>query len=868
MPTASPSSFATDRKNSRCFFARWLRPGILCVFGCVATSTLADTDFEEVFLRRDRGEASPEVFIWRDAITPGMKPVDIRVNENLAEHMEVRFVDNGKQRVIPCLSREQLRALGIKIELYDDATTAGKGASTECERVDQKIPSSTVVYDAAQQVLNLTVPQEAIDKQRFIMIAPAEWDHGVPSLRTSYNGYFYTTKTKGYSGENGDSDDTTSRSAYLNLNTIGSLGAWRVFSIDSFYRNPGSGWESNHDRSYLSRDIALLRSSLQAGEIYTDTSGYMVGAIPMTGVSLATSQKMSIDNQFSYSPVVRGVARTNARLVIRQRGNIIYSTTLTPGPFAIDDLYSAQVGADLEVTVEESDGQVQVFHVPYTALPNMIRPGASRYSLALGRYRNQGHGTKEPWLTSGSLEYGLEKFTLSGSSLISEEYQSLSAGVAWNVGSIGAFSTEIAHARHKETWGEGNIRDGSAVRFLYARHFDATGTSLQILGYQYRSADFLEFPEFLSRQSYEHIGGYSWGDSEWMQRKRSRVEMTLNQSLSQYGSLYLGMSEDRYYGTSRKSTSISGGAGTTIGSASVSLSLTRTRDTNNSDTQIGLSVSLPLGIFDARSRDYGSINYSINRDRNNQYSQSMGYSGSALDSRVNYSANVMRDAHGEYSQSGTLGYNGSLASISGGMSHSSGHSQYSAGMSGGVTLYRGGVVLSPQLGNTVAIIETPGASGISVSGAGNAETDYFGHAMVTWLTPYRYNDISLDTSRSAKSQNVELKESSRRVVPSEGAAVLLKFATRVGRRAMVDIQSHKKIPLGAMVYLAGEKEEAGIVGNHGLAYLSGLDARNDQKLNVVWGKQQGEQCSFTLLALPEGRQSPEDWYKKQTVNCR
>jgi outer membrane usher protein len=28
-----------------------------------------------------------------------MKLVDIRVNDNLAEHTEVHFVDNGKQRV-------------------------------------------------------------------------------------------------------------------------------------------------------------------------------------------------------------------------------------------------------------------------------------------------------------------------------------------------------------------------------------------------------------------------------------------------------------------------------------------------------------------------------------------------------------------------------------------------------------------------------------------------------------------------------------------------------------------------------------------------------------------------------------------------
>lgn len=268
--------------------------------------------------------------------------------------------------------------------------------------------------------------------------------------------------------------------------------------------------------------------------------------------------------------------------------------------------------------------------------------------------------------------------------------------------------------------------------------------------------------------------------------------MTLNQSLNNYGSLYMGMSQDRYYGTSRKTTSITGGAGTTIGPASVSLSLTRTHDIHNSDTQIGLSISLPLGSSDSRSRDYGSLNYSLSRNSDNQYSQSLGYTGSAWDNRVNYSANMMRDTQGKYSQSGTLGYNGSKGNVSAGMSHSSGHNQYSAGMSGGITLYGGGLVLSPTLGNTVAIVETPGASGISVSGAGNTETDYFGHAMVTWLTPYRYNNISLDTSRSASSQNVELKDSARKVVPSDGAAVLLKFATRVGRRAMVEIQSPKK----------------------------------------------------------------------------
>lgn len=868
MRTGYPPSLINKTKYDGFTYGRWLYPGVFCLCVFLTGSVLADTNFEEIFLRRDKNGASPDVFIWRDAVTPGMKLVDIRVNDNLAEKMEVRFIDNGKQQVIPCLSREQLKTLGIKIELYDEKGSAKSNKPLDCENVEKLIPSSSISYDSTQQVLNITVPQESVDRKRFTMISPDEWDHGVPSLRTSYDGYFYSSRTKGFSGDGWSTDGTTARSAWLNLNSVGTLGPWRLFSIDSFYRSPGKGWESNHDRTYLSRDIAFLRSNLQLGEIYTNTSGYMGGSIPLTGASMSTSRNMAMDNQFSYSPVVRGVARTNARLVIRQRGNIIYSTTLTPGPFAIDDLYSAQVGSDLNVIVEESDGQIQTFNVPYTALPNMIRPGSSRYSLAAGRYRNQGRDLQEPWVTAGSLEYGLEKMTLSGLMLGSEDFQSLSAGVAWNVGSIGAFSTEFAHARHQETWDNGRTRDGSAMRFLYARYFEMTGTSLQVLGYQYRSHNYLEFSEFLARQNRERINGYTWKESEWSQRKRNRVEMTLNQNLNGYGNLYAGISQERFYGTDRKSTSITAGAGTMVGSTSVSLSLTRLHGASHEDTQVGLSVSIPIGTPDSRNRDYGSINYSLSRNRDNRYSQSLGYSGSALDNKVNYSANVMRDPQGEYSQSGSLGYNGNYANVTGGVSRSNDYRQYSAGINGGVTLYSGGVVLSPQLNNTVAIIETPGASGITVSGSGNSETDYFGHAIVSSLTPYRYNDISLDTTRTSKSQNFEIKDPSRRVVPSEGAAVLLRFATRVGRRAMVDIQSNKHIPLGAMVYLKGEKEEAGIVGDRGQTYLSGLDARHDQMLNVIWGKGEADQCSFTLPALPEGKQSTETWYNKVAVICR
>lgn len=865
------------------FVARSHHPGGLSgwvmTLALASTGALADSGFEESFLRRDKNGATEDVFVWQNAITPGVKMVEVMVNDRLAARTDIQFVGDGGKQAVPCLSRARLKSLGIRVQLYggwvsnaetDSQEEAGKGSQTffqlPCESLEQRIPASRLQFDDTQQVLRITVPQEAVDTLRFTMISPQEWDHGVPALRAAYNGYYYTSQFRGHGGA-GDSD---SRSAYISLSTVGSLGAWRLYSLDSLYLNPGGGWDNTHDSSYLATDIAALRSNLQAGDIYTKSSGYMTGALPLTGVLLSTSEQMSLDNQFSYAPVIRGVARTNARLVVRQQGNVIYSTLLTPGAFAIDDLNSAQVGADLQVTVEESDGLRQQFSVPYTVLPGMIRPGSVRYSAAAGKYRQQGAGASEPWVATGSLEYGLERLTLSSSLLVSEDYRSLSTGASWNTGRIGAFSAEVVHARHRGAEGRGDTdeRYGQALRLLYARHFSLTGTSLQILGWQYRSRDYLDFPEFISRQTgyrfRDDDGRYFHrGDGQPM-RRRNRVEMNLNQNLYGRGSLYLALSQDRYYGSGRRNTSVSLGAGTTIDRASVSLAWTRSHDYGLSDNQLALSVSMPLGNGDGSPRDYGFLSYGLTRDRDGRYSQSLGYSGNAWDNAVNYSANLQRSSQGEYSQSASLGYNGRLANVSTGVSHGSGYRQLSAGMSGGVLLYGGGVILSPWLGNTVAIVETPGASGIGVSGATNARTDYFGHAMVSHLTPYRYNEIQLDTTHS---EGVELRESSRRVVPSDGAAVLLKFATRVGRRVMVEIRSPQAIPLGAMVYVDGEKEEAGIVGPKGLTYLSGLDARVAQRLKVVWGETPQTQCRFTLPAATEEQRKPESWHRKIRVSC-
>ena len=51
-----------------------------------------------------------------------------------------------------------------------------------------------------------------------------------------------------------------------------------------------------------------------------------------------------------------GLAKTNAKVVIKQNGFVIHQVNVAPGPFLIQDLNPTSISGDLLVTIEENDG--------------------------------------------------------------------------------------------------------------------------------------------------------------------------------------------------------------------------------------------------------------------------------------------------------------------------------------------------------------------------------------------------------------------------------------------------------------------------------------------------------------------------------
>lgn len=106
--------------------------------------------------------------------------------------------------------------------------------------------------------------------------------------------------------------------------------------------------------------------------------------MPFRGAQLASDDDMLPDSLKGYAPVVRGIARTNAQVVVRQNGYQIYQSYVAPGAFEITDMYPTGGAGDLDVTIKETDGSEQHFILPYASLPVLQREGRLKYALTGG----------------------------------------------------------------------------------------------------------------------------------------------------------------------------------------------------------------------------------------------------------------------------------------------------------------------------------------------------------------------------------------------------------------------------------------------------------------------------------------------------
>lgn len=830
----------------------------------------ADYYFNPAFLSSDPSAVADLSRFNVAGQAPGSYRVDVWLNDTFQSTRDITF--NARQKEAPenddtgltaCLTLKSLDDLGVNIE----GIPALKGVDpNRCIDISATIPAATARFNFEQQRLDISVPQAAIRSNAKGYIPPEQWDSGINALFLNYN----------FSGSNSRTqanNSASTRNYFLNLNSGLNVGPWRLRDYSTWnYTHSGSDSyrEWQHISTYAQRAIIPLKSQLTVGENYTPSDVF--DSLSFKGIQLNSDDNMLPDSMKGFAPTIRGIARSNAQVTIKQNDYTIYQSYVPPGAFAINDLFPTSSSGDLTVEVKEADGSVNAYSVPYSAVPVLQREGRIKYAATVAKYRSNSSQQNEPNFALGTLIWGLPKgFTAYSGAQLSSNYSAFALGGGVNMGNVGAISLDLTHARSQLS--DDSTHSGQSIRFLYAKSLNALGTNFQLLGYRYSTSGFYTLDEttYKQMQGYDTDNDTEYNDDGtpiWTQyynlyyTKRGKLQFNISQQFAEYGSIFLAGSQQTYWHTDKKSLLMQlGYSGTASGvTYNLSYNYSKSPGMSGSDNIYSLTLSLPLSLWMHPGGDvtkrlnsmYATAGMST--DNHGKTSNTAGLSGTLLeDNNLSYSIQQGYQNQGS-GANGSLNteYDSAYGNVNAGYNYSNNgdYQQVNYGLDGGIVVHRDGVTLSQPLGETNVLIAAPGAGNIKVEEGQGIHTDARGYAVVPYATAYRRNRLALDTNTLG--DDIDIDESVAHVVPTQGALVRATFKARQGARVLFTLTHNgKPVPFGAIL---AREDDGGdtIVGENGEAYLSGLDPAGH--LHVQWGEGEQNQCDANYQ-IPETKQA-------------
>ncbi|WP_061941221.1 fimbria/pilus outer membrane usher protein [Collimonas pratensis] len=802
-----------------------------------------------------------------NTVLPGTYRLGIVVNQNWQGLSDVEFSSVSNQgSAMPCFDRAMLTKFGVDL----DKVARGDGTRSVTEVIAHQIPANpicgnlnswiadaTVSFDAGEQTLTITIPQIYMNRSARGYVDPALLDSGVTAALLSYN-FTSSVSTSGGGGSQ----------SFLGLNGGVNLGDWRLRHQGAQAWNSVTGRTAyQNTATYLQRDFSALKSQLVLGDNFTD--GRIMDSIRLRGITLTTDDRQTSQSQQGYAPVVRGTATSNARVVISQGGYTIYETTVAPGPFVIDDLYPTGYGGDLLVTVIETDGRQSRFTVPYSAIPQLLRQGAIKYSVALGQLRQYGGiGGTTPWVMQGSLQRGINNFlTGYGGLTASTGYWQAKVGTAVSM-PIGALAIDAAVSSTK-IQGYGTLQ-GQSLQITYNKNISEIGTNFALGASRFSSSGYLGLNDAVSVRNLASRGA----DTGAVNRQRSRFDWNISQEIGK-GSMFISGSSTQYWGRNLgRQTSFSAGYGSNFGKITWSLSAQRIvsqsvqltpeqmqmqqqanlfygagYNSGRSENRIMLSLSMPLG-YDSNAPTMNSF-MTHNTGSNGGNNLQVGVNGSVGEQRnLSYgvsSSHTSGDSGSSNYFNANVGYLARSGNLSAGFSQSGNSGQVSFNANGGIVAHPGGISLAQSLGDAIGLIEAPDAEGASISSSTGITIDSHGYAVAPYLRPYQNNTIDIDPKGS--SDDIQFKETSKTIAPRMGSVIMYKFETDNSRAVTIKAlrSDGKPLPFAAEV-LNEMQQPVGVVGQGSKAFVRKVS--NTGVLTVKWGDGIDQRCQMAYT-LPE-----------------
>ena len=806
-------------------------------------------------------------------VLPGLYRLDVFLNGNWVGRGDVRFAaPTPEASAQPCMDATLLAQIGWADRKWPADIQARLADPKACVAIDELVPGASASFDQPNLRLDVSVPQALLGGHARGYVSPEHWDRGVNAALLNYDINDYRSHSGG----------VTQNALFASLNAGLNLGDWHLRHDSTFLRQTGAGPTRQHWQNvdtYVRRDLSSLRAQITLGDAYT--GGDLFDSVSIRGAQLATDDRMLPDSLRGYAPVVRGVAETNARVTIRQNGIVLYETTVAPGPFSIGDLYPTGYGGDLDVTVTEADGRIRTFAVPYASVPQLLRPGISRFAVVAGELHDTAIHS-HPAIAQGTLQRGFTNlWTGYVGAVALDGYAAVELGSAFNT-RMGAWAVDLTEARTRIP-GQGSDQ-GQSLRVSFSKILPATNTSLSIATYRYSTSGYLGLRDALtardlargySQRLDPNLPGFTVPGSvltpaqqaalqgasdnfrlytNRLDRQRSRFDLSLSQPLgTRGGSLYVTGSAIDYWNRRGTDVQFQAGYNNHFGRLNYSLSVARTRSVfGQKSTQAFLSFTLPLG-SGIHAPTLGG-NYTHESD-GHALAQATLNGTLGEDNALSYGVTASHDngsgTGGGSDNAGSVyvGYRSPIAQFNASAGGGSGYSQASLAVSGTVVAHPGGVTFGLPAGDTIGLVQAEHGQGARVLNSPGTQVDRHGYALVPYLNPYQSNVVQLDPK--GLPLDIGLDATSMQTAPHAGAVVMLKFPTSYGRTVILKLRRSDGAPLpfGADV-LDEQDRPVGVIGQGGRA-LARINHPGG-RLKVRWTSDSASpmQCGFAYRLTP------------------
>lgn len=745
-------------------------------------------------------------------LSPGRYALDLYVNDKFITQENFIVKNDDKSNAIICLDKHITPLLDIKPEL---SNKINEQESKRCLQIKDIVPDASYKINGANQHIEFSIPQIYLNQRFKGEVAPSQWRKGIIAGQLSYN-----LNTTNELGKN------RSSTLYLDSSLGFNLSSWKFNQDISVEKESSRQSQISHTNTYVQTSLPAMLAKLTIGDI--TSSDTVLDSARLRGIQLTSDENMLPAILRNYSPQIRGLAKTNALIEVRQYGQIIYRTTVAPGPFLLNDLPAASGNGNLDITINETDGTRRHIVMPAAVSNNLLRPGQKRYSVALGKLVNS---LPESFsLLQGSFLYGLSNFfTLHAGAMLASRYSAETVGSSL-LTSFGVLSLDAIRSHYAY---KNNVNDGKSLKFSWLMQIAQTQTSLA-LSMQKNSSGYLGIASLADNQE----------NSGYTSHQKYQYQAIINQPIGDsLGNFYLSGIASKNYGHDKIDLQYQAGYGFTYKNITFDLSLSRdfTHNTERGDSgekienRINFGVEIPLS-----DTHHLALSSSVDYDR--KYNQSVTrINGSAGDdNNLSAQATMTQIPQGDNTINMWGQYISPYSTLSGSYTYQRQKQQVALSAAGGALLHRGGLTLTPyHLGSTSLLVEAPGASGATVAGQSTIELDHSGYALIPSASPWTNNEVTLNASHL--SNTAEIKNNVASVAPYDDSVVKVHFDTIGGFPAFIAAKDQKNqpLPLGSEVFNENN-QSVGFVAQGSTIYVRLENVKG--RLKVVSGDTPDDMC--------------------------